>query len=302
MSFHCKRDGRELGCRWQRARRWIATLGLIAAATGAIPACAAETPESKRVLRIAADPNNLPFSNDRLEGFENKIADLIARELDAEIEYTWRPQRRGFFRETLKEGNCNLVLGVPAGFEMALTTRPYYRSTYVFVFRQRDGMRVQSFDDPILRTIKIGVQMIGDDFMNSPPAHALSARGIIRNIRGYTVYGDYSEESPPSRIVRAVSEGEIDIAIAWGPLAGYFVRRQSVPLEVLPVQPQRDGALPFVYAIAMGVRKGDHAFKQELDALIERKRADIEQILDSYGVPRVAPSISVTTADHGIDR
>src|SRR5581483_8068662 len=142
-----------------------------------------------RKLRVCADPNNLPFSNQRLEGFENKIAGLLARDLNAEVEYTWWAQRRGFIRNTLKARACDVVMGVPSGFEMAQTTAPYYRSTYVFVYRQDSGLKVGSFDDPVLHKVKIGVQVIGDDGANAPPAHALSNRGIVGNVRGYTVYG-----------------------------------------------------------------------------------------------------------------
>src|SRR4051812_10916750 len=154
---------------------------------------AAEPAQADRILRVAADPNNLPFSNERLEGFENKIVALVARELGATVEYTWHAQRRGFVRQTIKEGNCDLVAGVPKGFDMLLTTRPYYRSTYVAVARASRHLDIRSLDDPRLKQLTIGVQMIGDDFANTPPAHALSERGCIQNVRGFTVYGDYRE-------------------------------------------------------------------------------------------------------------
>ena len=244
---------------------------------------------AERQLRVCADPNNLPFSNQRLEGFENRLAESIARELHATVQYTWWAQRRGFIRNTLRAGACDVVLGVPRHFELALTTSPYYRSTYVFVYRQDRGLTIRSLDDPILRHIKIGVQLIGDDYANTLPAHALSNRHIIHNVVGYTVYGDYSQENPPARIIEAVAAGEIDAAIVWGPLAGYFATRQAVPLAVVPVSPPIDlPALPFVYEISMGVRKGDEAFRQELEDVLARKRPEIEAILDAYGVPRVA--------------
>src|SRR5207253_1835343 len=147
----------------------------------------------------------LPFSNRRLEGFENRIGALIARELGAKVSYTWWAQRRGFFRNTLKAGLCDVVLGVPAGFEMAATTRPYYRSTYVFVTRRGRGLDVRSFDDASLRRLKIGVPLAGNDYANPPPAHALSRRGIVDNVVGYTLYGDYAAANPPARIVEAVA-------------------------------------------------------------------------------------------------
>src|SRR5436305_8543933 len=241
----------------------------------------------KRVLRVTADPNNLPFSNEKREGFENKIAELIAKELDANLQYSWRAQRRGFFRETLKEDRADLVLGIPAHFEMALPTSPYYRSSYVFVYRKDRDLNIRSLDDPALHKLKIGVQMIGNDETNTPPAHALAHRGIVDNVFGYTLYGDYREPNPPARIIDAVVKGDIDVAVVWGPLGGYFAKQQSVPLEVVPVSPASDPNLPFTFAIAMGVRKQDKSLRDELNTVLERKRDEINRILDEYNVPRV---------------
>ncbi len=239
------------------------------------------------VLRVCADPNNLPFSNDRLEGFENKLADLFATELGEKVEYTWWAQRRGFFRNTLKAGTCDLVIGVPAAFELALTTSPYYRSSYVFVSRKARGLHIGSFDDPLLRRLKVGVQLVGDDAANTPPAHALTARHIITNVKGFTLYGDYSEPNPPARIVEAVEQGTIDVAIVWGPLAGYFAKHSRVPLELVPVSPEVDQPfLPFVYDISLGVRRGDQELKDRLERILEKRRGDIDRILADYGVPR----------------
>lgn len=247
----------------------------------------ARQPVATGALRVCADPNNLPFSNEREEGFENKLAELVAREMHTRVEYTWWAQRRGFFRNTLKAGLCDVVLGVPSSFELALTTSPYYRSTYVFVSRKDRHLGIHSFDDAVLRRLKVGVQLIGDDSANTPPAHALSARKIIQNVVGYTVYGDYAEANPPARIIDAVARGDVDVAIAWGPLAGYFARRNKVALEVVPVSPQFDlPFLPFVYDISMGVRRGDDALKEELERILELKRAEIDKILDDYDVPR----------------
>jgi mxaJ protein len=245
--------------------------------------------EPVRQLRVCADPNNLPFSNIREEGFENRIAEILARELKATLHYTWWAQRRGFIRNTLKAGSCDLVVAVPAGFEMVDTTDPYYRSTYVFVYRKESPYRVRSFDDPILRSAKVGVHLMGDDYANTPPAHALSRRGIIDNVVGFPIYGDYSQPNPPARILDALAAGRIDVAIVWGPLAGFFTRKESVPLVMVPVSPVLDqDFLPMEYDIAMGVRHGEKAFKGEIEAALKRRRDDIRKILRTYGIPQVA--------------
>lgn len=240
------------------------------------------------VLRVCADPNNLPFSNQRGEGFENKIAELLARDLGERVEYTWWAQRRGFFRNTLRAGKCDIVIGVPLAFEMALTTKPYYRSTYVFLTRKDRHLNLTSLDDPSLKKLRIGVQIIGDDFSNAPPAHALGRRNIIGNVKGYTVYGDYSQPNPPARIVDAVAKGDVDVAIVWGPLAGYFAKQSRVPLEVVPVSPQIDQPfLPFVFDISMGVRRDDQELRDQIEQVLERRRDEVDRILREYAVPRV---------------
>jgi len=256
---------------------------------GAIASAPGAPQPVKRVIHIAADPNNLPFSNDKLEGFENKIANVIAEDLGADVQYVWRAQRRGFFRHAFKEDGCEVVLGVPALFDMAATTSPYYRSSYVFVYRKDRGLDITSFDDPKLRDLKIGIHVLGDadEGSGSPPGFALARRGLQGNVVGFTMYGDYRQPNPPSRIIDAVAAGEVDVAIVWGPLAGYFARRTQVPLVVTPVSPEADPpGLPFAFDISVGVRKGDKPLKEELDAVLARRRPEIDKILDAYGVPR----------------
>jgi mxaJ protein len=262
----------------------LAALALLAAAC-ARQGHAAPAP---RELRVCADPNNLPYSNRRGEGFENRLAERVARDLHATVRYTWWPQHRGFIRNTLKAGTCDVLMGLPSSVELAATTHPYYRSAYVFVYRKEGGIRVRSLDDPALRRLRVGVQMIGDDGTNSPPAHALANRGIIRNVTGYSVYADYAQPNPPARIVEAVARGDVDVAVVWGPLAGYFAPRQQVALELVPVSPQIDRPyLPFVFDISMAVRRGDDKLRAELDSFIERRQPEIDALLDRYGVPRV---------------
>jgi len=251
----------------------------------AAPACRSVASPA-RELRVCADPNNLPFSNQREEGFENRLAKLIATELGASVRYTWWPQRRGFLRNTLSAGKCDLVMGMPFGAERVLTTKPYYRSTYVFVFRKDRHLAIKSLDDPALKTLRIGVQLVGDDYANTPPVHALSRRGIVGNLVGFSVFGDYSQENPPARIIDAVISRDVDLAVAWGPLAGYFAKRSPVVLEIVPVSPEVDPpGLRFSFDISLAVRPNDVALKEQLEGILERKQPDVERILKDYGVP-----------------
>ena len=237
-------------------------------------------------LRVCADPNNLPFSNRAGEGFENKLAEMVAQKLGKSVVYTWWAQRRGFIRHTLKAGDCDLVMGVPAQYDLVETTRPYYRSTYVFVSQTARHFRLDAIDDPQLRGLVIGVHLIGDDGNNTPPAHALGQQGIIDNVRGFMIYGDYREPYPPARLIEAVEHGEIDVAAAWGPLAGYVAKTSTVPLTVTPIAAgERFAPQQFQFEIAMGVPKGDHALRDRLNDFIAQSDSEIAALLADYGVP-----------------
>ena len=263
-----------------RFPKWITLLIF-----GAV-AFAADAPASNK-LRVCADPNNLPYSNEKQEGFENKLAELIAHDLGREVDYTWWAQRRGFFRLTLKAQQCDVVMGVPVSSERALTTDPYYRSTYVFVTRKDRNLHISSINDPRLKQLKVGVQIIGDDYNNSPPAEALAKRGAVKNVVGYTVYGNYLTPNPTARIVEAVAKGDVDVAIVWGPQAGYFAAQQNVPLTITPVRPIADGPMPFTFEISLGVRRSDPQFRKQLDRILARHKQDIDRLLAEYHVPRV---------------
>jgi quinoprotein dehydrogenase-associated probable ABC transporter substrate-binding protein len=270
-------------------------------------------------LRVCADPNNLPFSNSRGEGFENALARLVAADLGWTVRYTWWPQRRGFIRRTLRAGSCDVVMGVPASFDLAQPTSPYYRSSYVFVTRHDRRLRIRSFDDPRLHKLRIGIHAVGNDYGNVPPAQALAVRGIVDNVRGYTIYGAYSQPDPPKNLIDAVAKGEVDVAVAWGPLAGYFATREPVKLDVTPVSQHDTGkltgtrtqatgtqaigtatkdigsqpaqstpaapALPMAFDISMAVRRGDDTMRKTLDDVLVRRRRDITRLLHTYGVP-----------------
>jgi quinoprotein dehydrogenase-associated probable ABC transporter substrate-binding protein len=236
-------------------------------------------------LWVCADPNNLPFSNQRKQGFENEIAALVGRELHKRVRYFWEPQRRGFIRTTLNAGNCDLIVGVPAAYGLVTTTRPYYRSTYVFVARRDRALRLRSFDDPRLPKLLVGIQVTGEDYENPPPAHALAARRLVNNVRGFPVYGDYSKPAPQRNVIDAVADGRVDTAVVWGPLGGYFAARSAVPLEITPVDPVERPPLQFAFEISMGVRHGETVLVRQLDDVITRQQHEIDRILKRYGVP-----------------
>lgn len=243
---------------------------------------------ARRILKVCADPNNLPFSNERGEGFENQIAALAARELDADLEYFWWAQHRGFIRQTLGSGKCDVLMGVASASDRVLTTTPYYRSAWVFVSRADRRLDVRSFDSPALRQLRIGVHLVGDDGANTPPVHALERRHMAANLVGFQLTGDYSRPDPPSELLQAVICGEVDIAVAWGPLAGYFAKLQQVRLKLTPVSPAVDSpGVPMTYEISAGVRKQDRVLRQEIEGVFERRRTDLQHILDTFGVPRV---------------
>lgn len=240
----------------------------------------------QRKLTACADPNNLPFSNRAGEGFENKLAQMIASDLHASLHYIWWAQRRGYVRNTLNERQCDFWPGIGSNVEMVATTRPYYRSTYVFLTRRDHKLGGLTLSDPRLKRLKIGVQMVGNDQTNTPPAHALATRGMIGNVRGYMLYGDYRRPNPPAEIVEAVERGDVDVAVVWGPLAGYFAARSPVPLRLEPVTPWlADMQWPMQFDISVGVQKDNQALLKQIDRILARRSGEIRELLVQYHVP-----------------
>jgi len=234
-------------------------------------------------LRVCADPDNLPYSHADGSGFENRIAELLARQLGRPLQYFWLPQRRGFVGKTLGAGECDLLMGVPADLERVLTTRPYYRSAYVFVTKATDDAPLRSFDDPRLATLRVGVQLVGNDLAATPPGHALVRHGAVQRVTGYTVFGD---GPAAQRMLRSLAEGELDAAVVWGPQAGYFAQRMGQPMSVQLAPRPADTPEPFEYAIAMGVTCANTALRDALNEAMAQRRDDIDRILRDYAVPR----------------
>lgn len=243
------------------------------------------------LLRVCADPNNLPYSNQQQQGFENRLAGIIAHDLGMQVSYTWYPQRGKFFAKTLNAGVCDVVMGVPAGMDEAASTQPYYVSSYAFVSRRDRNLHITSFDDPRLKTLRIGVHILGEADDSVPPVHALVHRGIVHNLVGYSIFGHLGDTDPSANLIRAVASNDVDLAVVWGPLAGYFAQKSSVPLDVTPIlDDPAEPALPMTFRIGIGVRPQDTALRQKLDAELQRRGPQIQRLLASYGIPQVSAS------------
>jgi mxaJ protein len=249
---------------------------------------AEEAPAPKPVLTVCADPANLPYSNDEQKGFENQIATLLADDLHVELRYFWFAEHRSFFRRTLLDGVCDVVISVPTGLSMVAATKPYFTSSYVAVTRVKDDRHFTSFDDPWLRDARIGLQLVGKEGATTPPAMALARRGFNQHITGFPMWGDAGDPSPQGKIIDAVADGSIDIALVWGPFAGYFAKSHGAALRIDPITADSQAPeLTFVFPMAMGVRKADTALRDRLQAAIDRHTTEIAAILKDYGIPTV---------------
>jgi len=249
----------------------LALTGLLSAPLGA------------RELSVCADPNNLPYSNRAGQGFENRIASLVARDLRADLRYYWLPQWRGYARKTLQQHRCDLIPGIAQADESVLATIAYYRGTYALVYSPARFPGLASLDDARLRSARIGVQVVGIDATPTPAARALAQRGIVGNVVGYPVMG---ETPSAARIVDAIADGTLDAGIVWSPQPGYFVAKRRLALDVVPIR--HDAADPaFDFAIAMGVRRGDVELQQTVNASLARLAPQIDAVLREYAVMRV---------------
>jgi len=232
-------------------------------------------------LRVCADPDNLPFSSRGGLGFDNRIAVMIAHALGREPQFVWARSRRGFLREQFDKGACDVLTGVPQGMHGVATSKPYYRSTYVFVTPTRSHVQITRFDDPHLNSGRIGLQVLEEDY--APPSLPLIRNGHSAQFLGFEAFGTRSED-----IVRAVVDGRVSCAVVWGPLAGYFVRRDHLPVTIAAVWPVVDSSgVPFAYSMTMAVHKGDTALREKIDRAIVHLQPQINALLDRYNVPRL---------------
>jgi len=271
---------------------WLVGAAMLLCA-GAIPAQADPAPagpapaDDAKQLKVCGDPNNLPFSNEKLEGIENQIAAVIAKDLGMTVAYTWWPHQRGLVKRVLNTGRCDVMLGIPKGYDVVQWTKPYYRTGYVIAYRKDRGLKIHSLDDPQLTKLKVGV------LVNTPPHDALGQLGVVGdNIVGYQLMFDsnFHAEDYPGKLVEDLIAGSVDVALVWGPIAGYFKKKKAAPIEVVLLEDRPDSGHRFAFDISMGVRKKDKELKAKLEDALARRHDEIRHILEDFGVPLLPAS------------
>lgn len=278
-----RRENRVIDRLSRRAR--IGPASVLASALLLLPAASrAATPSmgelvDRTSLRVCADPDDLPYSDKAGQGFENEIARLMAQRLGVPLVYTWFPQTIGFVTQTLRAMRCDLIIGVVSADDLVQVTNPYYRSTYVLVYRTADGDKYESLDGPFMGLARIGV------VARTPPADLLVRKDLVQNIRPYQLVVDPRVEKPGKAMIMDLAAGRIDVALLWGPIAAYWARQQQVALTIRPLASDPRQGLRMDFRIAMGLRQGEPDWKHELNRLIAELQPQITRILESYGVP-----------------
>ncbi len=236
-------------------------------------------------LRVCADPNKLPFSDQKESGFENEIAKLVAHDLRRNLVFVWTPERGEFLKKSINAGKCDLIVGLPASIDDVDTTVPYYRSSFVFVSRRDQTVQPRSFDDPILRKSTIGVQLLQHEGATVPTAQILLDHGLVGNIRWYRMFPDFSRTNPSFAVMEAVEKHEVDAAIVWGPVAGYYTHSEARDLVLTPLPAaSKARANSLTFDIAMGVLHGNEALRRQLNSFLKIHRDDVQAILKRYGI------------------
>ncbi|WP_245302135.1 substrate-binding domain-containing protein [Bradyrhizobium sp. LTSP885] len=232
-----------------------------------------------KVLRVCADPRNLPFSNDKGEGFENKLGELFAEKLQKKLDYMYFPQATGFVRMTLGSHRCDVIMGFPQGDDLVQGTNPYYRTAYALVTKQGSGLdEVTTLEDERLKGKHIGI------VAGTPPATNMAIAGLMANAKPYPLMIDTRYDSSAEAMITDLTKGEIDVAVLWGPMAGFYAKKSNPPLHVTPLVKETTGP-KLVYRIGMGVRGADQNWKRQLNRLIQENQPAINKILLDFGVP-----------------
>lgn len=264
----------------------LSSLALALCLTAALPLAAQRpAPMQPGLLRVCADPDNLPFSNQAGEGVENRIAELMAKEWNSRLEYVWWAAPRGIMR-MLNGRYCDVTLQMPILSDMGGVTRPYYRTSYVILQRKDVPYRITSLDSPELKTLRIGVHLLNNDGENSPPAMALSRHGVVGNLVGFsTAY--VGSQNRPEDIVKAVVDKTIDVAMVWGPIGGYHAKQLGADLLITPLEDDTLTGIPFVYSMGMATRRAERAFRDSLQHFLDTRKPEIQRILEDFGIPTI---------------
>ena len=281
---------------WARNSARVA-LVLLIGSLGGVSAGAVETNSAdsvnRKVLRVCSTPSNLPYSNEKGEGYENKIAEIVAEELKLPLEYKWFPQGLGFVRKTLAEKKCDLVIGTAQGDEFTLNTNPYYRTTYALVYRAGKGLDgLTSLFDERLKDKRVGLQA------GAPPGDQVAKAGLMVKAKPYLLIVDTRYDNPMIEMIKDVRSGETDLAVLWGPYAGYYANQDpnAEKLVVTPMLEEVPGMPKLEYRLTMGVRAGEVTWKRQINDIIAKRQGDIDAVLLSYGVPLIDEDNKMITA------
>ena len=243
------------------------------------------------VFRACGDPRNMPFSDDKGEGFENKLAELFATKLGKKLSYTYFPQATGFVRMTLGSFRCDVIIGFPQGDDQAQVTIPYYRTTYALIFKPGTGLDgVTTIGDPKLKDKRIGV------VAKTPPSTIMAMDGLLGHAKSYPLFIDTRADSSAQAMIDDLKKGDIDVGILWGPMAGYYAKQSDPPLTVVPLLKEAAGA-PLMFRIGMAVRPSDQEWKRTLNRLIMENQSEINKLLISYNIPILDESNAPITAE-----
>ena len=265
--------------------------------SGKVLAQAVERPDlsieliDPKVLRVCADPSNMPFSTDKGEGFENKLAELVANKLGKGLSYSFYPQAPGFVRNTLGAHKCDVIMGIPQGDDIVQVTNPYYRTAYSLVFKQGHGLEgVDTLGDPRLKGKRIGV------VAGTPPGNNMTANGLMANAKPYPLVVDTRVDSSAAAMMHDLVAGDIDAGVLWGPMAGYYAPQSTPAVTVVPLVKETAGPR-LAYRIAMGVRYADQEWKRQLNRTIQDNQPAINRLLLSFGVPLLDDGDRAITED-----
>jgi mxaJ protein len=269
----------------------IIAAGVGLAAIFGTPRADGAEPLSGAFLRVCADPDNMPFSDEKGEGFENKLAELIAQKLDARLEYSWFAEATGYVPNTVGRDACDLVMGYAQGTGLIEDTNPYYYTSYALIYRRDDASLagLDRLSDPRLKGKIIGY------FARTPPASILAVQGLVADAKAFDVHGDEGASMATMTMIREIASGELDAGVLWGPVGGYYAQRADVPLKLVPLVKENAGPST-IYGITMGVRPNEPQWKHTINKLIAENQDEINGILGSYNVPLLDDKGNLITA------